>query len=291
MITIEQLKHSSDLIKKIRPAYQPILDFYSQVFIAQEQSRQDIVLPPVVIDQDLLKIKQTNKMPLIDQSEFLIDSKAAGQLFDNICDLAVDFAPKLSANAKFLKKIDLAHSYHLNTLFSVILNNQSSTLHDLSRLWNLPEHELVFFGYSAIAPSIWICAEQLEIYLIDMPEPPQGYCPICGNYPDLAFLDKAGRRHLKCCFCDHEWETKRMGCAFCKNNDNNMQHYFFNDQEKEYRVNLCDHCHNYIKLVDLRQMDRTFYPKLEQVTTLHLDMKARENGYTSYGVLSNDGHN
>ncbi len=291
MITIEQLKHSSDLIKKTRPAYQPILDFYSQVFIAQEQNRQDIVLPPVVIEFELLKIKQKNKMPLIDQSEFLIDSKAAGQLFDTICDLAVDFAPKLSTNAQFLKKTDLAHSCHLDTLFSAILGNQGSTLRDLARLLNLPEHELVFFGYAAIAPSIRICAEQLEAYLTDMPEHQKGYCPICGNYPDMAFLDQTGKRHLKCCFCDHEWETKRMGCAFCENNDKDMQHYFFNDQEKEYRVNLCDHCHNYIKLVDLRQMDRAFYPNLEQITTLHLDMKAKENGYTSYGVLSNDGYN
>ncbi|MBU0464315.1 MAG: hypothetical protein KKE12_12020, partial [Proteobacteria bacterium] len=69
MITIEQLKQSSDLIKKTRPAYQPILDFYSQVFLAQEQSKQDILLPPVVIEPYLLKIKQKNKMPLIDQSE------------------------------------------------------------------------------------------------------------------------------------------------------------------------------------------------------------------------------
>ncbi|MCP4023885.1 MAG: formate dehydrogenase accessory protein FdhE, partial [Desulfobacteraceae bacterium] len=37
---------------------------------------------------------------------------------------------------------------------------------------------------------------------------------------------------------------------------------------------------NYIKIVDLRQLERAFYPKLELITTLHLDMKAREKGYT-----------
>jgi FdhE protein len=34
-------------------------------------------------------------------------------------------------------------------------------------------------------------------------------------------------------------------------------------------------------LIDLRQIDRAFYPKLEQITTLHLDMQAREKGYTN----------
>jgi len=70
-----------------------------------------------------------------------------------------------------------------------------------------------------------------------------------------------------------------MGCVYCGNEDVGQQHYFFSDEEKEYRVNLCDSCHSYIKMVDLRQMNRIFYPGLEFVSTLHLDMQAREKGY------------
>ncbi|NOX33212.1 MAG: formate dehydrogenase accessory protein FdhE [Deltaproteobacteria bacterium] len=288
MITQEQLKQSSELIKKTRPAYQPILDFYSRVFLAQEQNRQDIFLPPVVIDPDLLKIKQKNEMPLIDQSEFLFDIKASKQLFDTICGLAQDFAPGLSHNAQSLKNACKTQSFRLETLFSAILGNQGSTLHDLGKLLNVPERELTFFGYASIAPSIRTCSEQLENYLAGKPGLKKGYCPICGNLPDMAFLDKDGKRHLKCCFCGHEWLVNRMGCVFCENNDKDYQHYFFNDEEKEYRVNLCDNCHNYIKLVDLRKIDRAFYPKLEQVTTLHLDMQAKEQGYTNSGSSAND---
>jgi FdhE protein len=288
MITIEQLKQSSDLIKKIRPSYGPILNFYARVFLAQEECRQDIRINPIVVEPDLLRVKQKNELPLIDQSEFLIDLKAAERLFDKICDLACNFAPNLSSNAQFLKKAGQTKSLHLQTLFFAILNNQSSTLHDLAKLLNIPEQELVFFGYASIAPSIRVCSEQLETYLIDMPDLKKGYCPICGNHPDIAFLDPEGKRHLKCCFCAHEWIVKRMGCVFCEKNDKDSQHYFFSDEEKEYRVSLCDNCHNYIKVVDLRQMDRAFYPKLEQITTLHLDMKAREKGYSTVGSLFND---
>lgn len=288
MITLEQLKQSSDLIKKIRPSYGPILDFYARVFLAQEESKQDIRINSIVIEPDLLRIKQENELPLIDQSEFLIDLKVSGQLFDRICDLAYTFAPKLSSNAQSLKKAVQTHSFDLETLFSAILNNQSSTLHDLAKLLNVPGQELIFFGYAGIAPSIRTCSEQLEAYLIDRPDLNKGHCPICGNHPDLAFLDKEGKRHLKCSFCAHEWMVKRMGCVFCENNDKDSHHYFFSNEEKEYRVSLCDKCHNYIKVVDLRQMDRAFYPKLEQITTLHLDMKAREKGYCAIGSLAND---
>lgn len=226
-------------------------------------------------------------MPLIDQSEFAIDLKAAEQLFDKICDLAITFAPKLSSNAQLLKNAGHNDAFNLETLFSAILNNQESTLHDLAGLLDVPEHELVFFGYASITPSIQICSEQLQAYLSDIPDFIKGYCPICGNHPDMSFLDQEGKRHLKCGFCAHEWIVKRMGCVFCENNDKDYQHYFFSDEEKEYRVSLCDNCHNYIKVVDLRQMDRAFYPKLEMISTLHLDMKAREKGYINSGTLAN----
>ncbi|WP_300460483.1 formate dehydrogenase accessory protein FdhE [Desulfobacula sp.] len=288
MITLEQLKQSSDRIKKIRPTYEPILDFYDKVFLAQEQSRQDIVLSPIVIEPDLLRIKQKNNLPLIDPSEFLIDVTAAGRLFDTICDLAIKFAPKLSSSARCLKTATSSSSFDLEALFSAIRDNQDAVLQDLAKRLNVPENDLVFLGYTSIAPSIQVCSEQLTPYLTGMPELGKGYCPICGHHPDMAFLDSEGKRHLKCCFCAHEWATKRIGCAFCGNNDPELQHYFFTDEEKEYRVNLCDHCHHYIKVVDLRQMDRAFYPRLEQITTLHLDIKAREKGYIDSGALTNE---
>jgi len=288
MITIEEMQQSFETIKKNRPSYDTILNFYTRVFTAQEKSRQDTSLTPVTIESDLLKIKKKNELPLIDQSEFLIDEKAAKALFENLCDIALDHAPNLSANAGILKKAALENTFSLTDLFQAVLNNQDSTLNNLSKLLAVPEREIAFFTYASIAPSISIGVEQLETYLSDMAEMEKGYCPICGNLPDLAYLDKDGKRHLKCCFCSHEWNVKRLGCVFCEDNDKENQHYFFNEEEKEYRVNLCDNCHNYIKLVDLRQIERAFYPKLEQITTLHLDMKARKKGYGNSGALAND---
>ncbi len=282
MNTIEQMKQTTDLIKKLRPSYQPILDFYFRVFSAQENSRQDIDLPPISIEPDLLKIKHKNNMPLIDQSEFLIDRTAAIQLFITICDLAHEFAPKLRASALQLKKAQQDHTIDPDTLFSAILNNQSSTLNELALLLDVSEYELALFGYLSISPSIQTCSEQLKTHLDNIPSAKKMYCPICGNHPDMAFLDQNGKRHLKCCFCSHQWETARMGCVFCENTEKDMQHYFYNEEEKEYRVSLCDNCRRYIKIVDLRQMDRSFHPNIELISTLHLDMKAEEKGYKNY---------
>lgn len=284
----EQLERSAAILKNQRPSYGPILEFYRQVFLAQENSKKDITLPAITVEPDLLKIKMKNEMPLIDPSEFLIDQPAAERLFDQLCDLAIVNAPQLSANALILKTAAANKEIDLQDLFFAILNNHDATLHALSKQLNVPEREIAFMGYASMVPSIQISSQQLTHYLSDRTGPGRGYCPVCGNHPDLAFLDQDGKRFLKCCFCSHQWGIKRMGCVFCENNDASMQHYFFNDEEKEYRVNLCDHCHAYIKVVDLRHIDRTFYPKLEQITTLHLDMTAREQGYTNHGAIAND---
>ena len=57
--------------------------------------------------------------------------------------------------------------------------------------------------------------------------------------------------------------------------------YFYSEEEKEYRVDVCDGCGKYIKTVDIRKTDRLLYPPLEQVSTLHLDIQAREKGLKS----------
>ncbi len=284
MKTLAQLKQTAQTISNLRPAYREILDFYKEVFRVQEESLKDIQLPPIMIEPGLLKIKQKNELPLIDPSEFLIDLKSATRTFADICDLATDLAPELSFNARFLKKTLSETAFDLEPLFSALLNRHEKVIQDISRLLDVPAAELSLFGYLSMAPGIRACREQLETYLANAPELQKGYCPVCGNPPDLGFLDQDGGQHLHCSFCNHEWKSGRMGCVFCKNNEKDMQHYFFNEEEKEYRVKLCDHCRRFIKLVDLRRMDREF----ERITTLHLDIQAREKGYTTEGADKNE---
>jgi len=287
MNTMDQIKQTTDAIKKIRPVYQPILDFYSQVFLAQEESRSQIDLSSIIISPDLLAMKQESQLPLIDPSEFLIDTKETSLLFSKLCDLAHDLAPELSKGAKVLKNALEEKKFDLETVVTAILNNQASVLEQQVEKSGGQVAELMFFTYSSMVPSIQTCSEQLETYLTSLPEMKKGYCSICGNKPDMAFFDEDGKRHLKCSFCSHKWEVGRMGCVFCENNDKDQQLYFFSNEEDEYRVNLCDHCQQYIKVVDLRKMDRPFFPGLEMVSSLHLDIKAREKGYTNTSSLAN----
>jgi len=217
-------------------------------------------------------------MPLIDPSQLLIDSTQADLLLKKICDLAIAHAPKLASAGEKLLMALTNGTFDPAPVYLALLNNQE--IKDIAALLEVSSEELTFFVFSAMAPAIQSCAAQLAAYLKDAPELKQGYCPICGSHPDVAFLDQEGKKFLMCSLCAHEWKTRRMGCVFCDSMEREDQHYFFSSEEKEYRVYLCDNCHHYLKLVDLRKLDRSFFPKLEQITTLHLDYKAQEKGYT-----------
>jgi len=276
-LTKEEITKTAAIIQKARPAYGELIDFYGQVFVAQGESRTHIALDPIIIDPALLTLKHENGMPLLDPSQFLIDPAQAGILLKKLCDLSVAHAPKLANTGEKILTALKNGKLKLESNFFALLNNQD--LGKTAAILDIPLDELTFFVFSAMAPSIQSCAVQLASYLKDAPPLKKGYCPVCGSHPDVAFLDQDGKKFLLCSLCAHEWETRRMGCVFCDSMEKDDQHYFFSSEEKEYRVYLCDNCHHYLKLVDLRKLDRSFFPKLEQISTLHLDYKAQEKGY------------
>jgi FdhE protein len=227
----------------------------------------------------LTKLKE--KFPLITREEFLIDVKASEALLRKICLLAVDANEVLSDTAPKIMDALEKGSLDASTLFSSILRDDDTYLTEVARKLDADERILAFAVYSSIKPSLRICAEQLTIYLDKETPEGKGYCPICGSPPALGMLRDEGERSLLCSFCGHEWRTQRVYCPFCENRDHSTLHYFFGEEEKDYRVDVCDKCKKYIKTIDTRKMQRPVYSFLEQVSTLHLDMLAQEKGLES----------
>ncbi|MCF8087539.1 MAG: formate dehydrogenase accessory protein FdhE [Desulfotignum sp.] len=285
------MENSRDQILKKRPAYTDILNFYVQVFQAQEENRQQILMAPISIDPSLVEKKLRHDMPLIDSKEFKMDQNAAVQLMTTLCDITQDQHNALSRAAVSLKTAITDSRIDPGQIFDALLNSDGEMLSSFSETIGIRSEHLIMFTYLSMAPCVETCAEQLSRYLENRSHGKE-YCPICGNLPDLFFLDDNGKRHLKCSFCSHSWEVDRMGCLFCDSKDPELHPYFFSPEEKEYRVDVCDACRKYIKGVDTRHLDRPFVPKIELVATLHLDIKAKEAGYTglSDGIPIKEAH-
>ncbi len=276
------LKKAVAVLKEARPAYKELLDFYEKLCLAQEASKEDIELDPIEISEDLLSVKRKERFPLIDTTDFAIDIKASEALLANFCRLASDSNEVLAQNASNIKDALTTGSLETSALFSKVLKGDDTYLYEIAKRLDIDKKILAFAAYSSIRPSLCLCAEKLSAYIDNESIWPKGYCPICGSVPSLSILrGEGGKRSFVCSLCAHEWEAIRIFCPFCENKDQKSLNYFFSEEEKDCRVDVCGKCKKYIKTIDVRQLERPMYPVVEQIATLHLDMMAREQGLES----------
>ena len=278
------IKKAVAAVKAARPAYQDILDFYEKLFLAQEASREKADPKPIEIPDNIVAIKRKEAFPLIITKDFAIDMQAAEALLKELCGLAQEGNEVLADGGRYILAGLENGTLHASTLFSKILDEGDALWDEAGKKADVAGSALAFLAYNAVKPSLSLCAEQVATYL-DKDEPwEKGYCPICGHGPALAILRDEGERFLLCSFCGYEWAASRLFCPFCENTMKVVYTGAVPDtlqEEKELRVHVCDACKKYIKTVDMRIIARPFYPFLEQISTLHLDMLARDQGLDS----------
>ena len=260
----------------LRPAYTSILAFYGPVFVAQRRAAAETSPAAIEIDEALLEMKSQEGFSLLEPAAFPIDLPAAGKLLVEICHIAVASGEKLrGAGEALLKAID--DGLGLGDCFIDVLGGKRR-IHTLAGQLQATGEMLSLLFYLAAAPSVEKGARQLAGRLSDQAKD-RGSCPVCGSAPILGELDPDGKRWLHCGLCWHRWPVGRTICPFCDHRDSASLDYLYSDDEPEYRVSLCGNCRRYVKEVDRRRMDRDFFPPLEQVASLHLDLLVADRGY------------
>ena len=280
-ITSQQVKQAAEALKKTRPTYADLLNFYEKIFAAQEDSKSQIKMDPVKISAEILALKKKEKFSLIDLPEFALELDAAIALLERICRIVEAANPEMADAARVIRKATASEALDPQALFSALLEAEDAYFQKVGKDLGIESRALAFMAYSSIKPSVVHCAGQLAAYLD--PDSPwdKGFCPICGSAPGFSLFEDEGQRVLFCGFCWYQWPVQRIYCPFCENKDSNSLHYYFSETEKDYRIDVCDSCKTYIKAVDKRNADRLIYPPLEFVASLHLDIKARELGFNS----------
>ena len=277
-LTSDQVKTVVEAARKSKAVYADMLDFYGRLFAAQEESKSRLKIEPLHIPQDILSVKMREKFPLIEIKAFAYDKVESENLFITIGKLADQANPQLAAATAVVLDA-AANDLKPATLFDALLNGNEALFENIAEALGIEKRILGFMTYNSLKPSLCKGADQLSAYLPESEAWLKGYCPICGSAPTLSILGSDGARSLICGFCWHAWSVNRGFCPFCENRENKQLHYFFSEEEEEYRVYLCDNCSKYLKTIDTRRASRMIYPPLEQVLTLHLDFKAQEEGF------------
>jgi len=278
------VEYSSELVQRAaaeiiaaKPAYRDLIEFYAAIFAAQEDARPRLRLEPFLLSPELVGIKRKDQFPLIQVEEMRFDPEAGEGLFGNLCRIAVDCRSQLSGSAQILSR----HLTEAAPLFQGFLGGDETRLKQAAAALGVEADALSFFLYHSLRPAICRCEQNLAGFLVDELSWEKGYCPICGSPPALARLEADGQRFLFCSFCWHRWPARRAACSYCGCGDPVRLSYRYSEEEPEYRLELCEACRKYVKTVDGRNLARSVYPPLEQVATLHLDLKAAEAGYES----------
>ncbi len=273
---MEKLKKRIQQLKKKRSGYGEILNFYQKVREEQEKIKSSLKFEPIHLKKEWKELLAKEGFSLIQKEDFPFDIEASVKLFQILSQIGKDANPHMAEQVKKIEETIGKKRMDLKKILSQGFNEQK--IEKVANEFLFDKKVFLFLTYNSIRPSIEAGIEQL-INEIDTNTWLKGFCPICGSLPLLSLLkEEVGKRSLLCSFCGYQWRIERLFCPFCNNKEQESLHYFYAEGEETYRIDLCDKCHQYIKTIDLRNIEE-LHLVLEDLATLHLDILASQKGY------------
>lgn len=230
--------------KKSYPHLAPLLELEQDIMQALSQAKEKL---PSVSDRkaglEEIKGKINQGKPLINLADLAIDRDIIARLREKIGWIIIKHRPDLEAKTR----------------------EEDSEVAD-------------FIARSALQPFIEMEAVAL-LPKIDQTLWLRRYCPICGEKPDFAILERdVGARHIVCSRCNTQWLYKRLECPFCGTEDITKLSYY-PSEDNVYRLYVCEECKHYLKAIDLRETGKEPVIPVERLVTLAMDVTAQEKGY------------
>lgn len=274
--TIEDYKVTS-------PHYTDLLDILAEILILREEYRKNMTQPIFSVDNKLIPGKMEGGLPLIDLAGQKYDLTRPKEYFYSLIAIAEKRLP--SEAQKFLDVIKDEHfdweaiirsSFNPNPAEEEILDKDVKVAGEHDDQLDLID----LFIEESLRPELEVIAEQYGA-AVEKSEWMEGYCPICGKEPKIGEIREKedGRRYLFCHQCGFKWHFRRIKCPFCGNEEQHSLAYFAVEGEESHRVDVCNKCRRYIKIVELSKSSEDVNLDVEDIATLHLDMLAYEEGY------------
>ncbi len=107
-----------------------------------------------------------------------------------------------------------------------------------------------------------------------------GLCPVCGSLPGAGIIKPGGAeqglRYLCCSLCASQWHHVRLTCSCCAATQG-INHYLLDGASGAVKVECCDGCNSYLKLLYLEK-DGEMDMVADDLATLSLDMVMERKG-------------
>jgi len=241
-------------------------------------------LPAPKMDPEVARRKLAQGIPLLVGEDLPFDAAAAAELFVALCRAVERAGPGISsANPKAAVQMRRAverGELDLAAVWPALAGGDQAALQHIGEGVGISLPLLALLGQNSLKPALRVQAEKLDGG-VDLDGWQRMICPVCGCPPLLAEVQgKEGTRRLRCGMCGTGWRYPRLQCAVCGQADDRALGYILVRGEAEkYRVQICDVCSGYIKVITLVAPTPVDMLAVEDLATLHLDSLAAERGY------------
>jgi FdhE protein len=277
---VETAVHQLDELAKRKPELAEAAAFYRQVIPLLHQAQQAV--PAFALDPALAQQKLAMGRPLLVGEDLPLDGIATADLFLRLCRIA----EKAGLNAYPIRRAVEKRQLSLLEVWGAVAMGNLQLIEQTAVQLRLSPGLLRVLAENSLKPALraWVgaCDGMRLRWRYDEPEAASGRCPMCGAPPALAEIQgKEGARRLRCGLCGAGWHFPRLQCAFCGGRDHRMLGYIALDGEEEkYRLQTCDHCRHYLKVVVTFDPIPVDLLIVEDLATLHLDHIAQERNFT-----------
>lgn len=265
--------------KTANPHYTDLLDILGEILILREEYRNNMTKSIFSVEEKIIPQKMEGGLPLVDLTGRQYNLTRPRDYFYSLVGIAEKRMPEEGRKVLDFIKDD---QFDWETMVRASFNTaEDITEAQLKAETQDAEHlDLIdLFLEESLRPELETIAEQYGA-LVEKSGWTEGYCPICGKEPKIGEIRESedGRRYLFCHQCGHKWHFRRIKCPFCSNEEQHSLAYFAVEGEERYRVDVCNKCRRYIKIVDVPKSGEANLD-VEDIATLHLDMLAYEEGY------------
>jgi FdhE protein len=275
----QRMKSRLEQCRKDRNELEEILAFYDKVLAAQRETQEETPIPEIDLSADQIKLKIEQGFPLIDSGNFSVDKDSSERLFRRLCHFSKEENPVLASAGRALLAAMDSGTLESTELSKAVLQNHAESIEGYAKDLEVSLTVLQTLTKLSIQPSLLVTVASLA-KAAHLDRWRHGYCPICGGLPAIAALiGEEGKRVGLCSFCGHLWRLPRLGCPFCDTDKQEALRYFSAEGDDLYRVQICEQCKGYLKVLDTRKGGDAKALAVDDLVTAHLDLLAEEEGY------------
>jgi FdhE protein len=265
--------------KNMNPHYRELLEILEEILILREEHRHRMNREIFPVEERLIAAKMAGGLPLVDFSSVAYDLTEPKDYFLALLEIAEKRSPgETQEMARKIRGNEISFNDLIYESFNPLPVEDNAAADEEEGEEN--SYDLVeLFIEESLRPAL---EKVVQAYgdVVRKSEWSEGYCPVCGREPKIGEIrDDEGTRYLYCNQCGFEWDYRRIKCPFCGNEEQQTLAYFTIEEDSRYRVDVCNECKRYIKIVDFRDTKEKANMDVEDIATLHLDMLANDEGY------------